>query len=162
VQTLRSAVAALDAIEGTALVRCSSLLETRALPPARRPFVNGAAELVTDLDPEPLMSALLAVEKAHGRQRTEHHGDRTLDLDLLLFFRDGEPVRMTTDTLVLPHPELVRRDFVLLPLAELASALEITPGHTAARLAALIDPQSRTIMRTIALPPTRAATTTTC
>jgi 2-amino-4-hydroxy-6-hydroxymethyldihydropteridine diphosphokinase len=154
VHTLRSAVASLRALEDTALVRCSSLLETHALPPARHPFVNAAAELATDLAPESLMSALLAVEQAHGRDREKHHGDRTLDLDLLLFFRDGEPVRMSTDTLELPHPELVRRDFVLLPLHELAPGLEIVPGHTAARLATLVDPQSRTIMRVIAPPPT--------
>lgn len=153
VSTLRSAAAALDELEETTLVRCSSFFETRALAPARHPFVNAAAELATDLDPEVLMSALLGIEKAHGRERHEHRGDRTLDLDLLLCLHGGEQVRMSTETLELPHPELVRRDFVLLPLGELAPDLEVTPGRTAAELAAGIDENGRTILGIIAPPP---------
>jgi 2-amino-4-hydroxy-6-hydroxymethyldihydropteridine diphosphokinase len=153
ISTLRSAVAALDAIEQTTLVRCSSFLETRALFPARHPFVNAAAELSTDLDPEALLTTFLGIEEAHGRRRKEQRGDRTLDLDLLLVLRDGEQVKTSTETLDLPHPELLHRDFVLLPLYELAPDLEITPGHTAAQLATLIDPGRRTILRIIEPPP---------
>jgi 2-amino-4-hydroxy-6-hydroxymethyldihydropteridine diphosphokinase len=152
--TLRSAVTSLAALEDTTFIQCSSFLETRALPPARKPFINAAAELATDLDPETLMSALVAIEETHGRKREHDQGDRTLDLDLLLFFRDDAQVRMSSDTLVLPHPELTRRDFVLLPLYELAPDLEVTPGRTAAQLATRFPPKDSTILRIIAPPPT--------
>lgn len=85
------------------------------------PFVNAAALLETDLDPEALLDRLLAVERSYGRDRARGvaNGPRTLDLDLLLV--DDRVVQ--SPRLTLPHPELARRRFVLAPLAEIAPGL---------------------------------------
>jgi 2-amino-4-hydroxy-6-hydroxymethyldihydropteridine diphosphokinase len=75
------------------------------------------------LDPAELLTALQAIEARHGRERPFPNAPRTLDLDLLLF---GDRL-VTTPTLVLPHPRLHRRAFVLRPLAELDPGL-VLPG----------------------------------
>ncbi|WP_420209222.1 2-amino-4-hydroxy-6-hydroxymethyldihydropteridine diphosphokinase [Candidatus Electronema sp. JC] len=85
-------------------------------------FINAAGLLRTSLAPEALLEVLLAVEKQFGRVRrldVPGHQDRTLDLDLLLF---DEQV-MRTERLILPHPALHERLFVLAPLAEIAPQL---------------------------------------
>ncbi len=89
-------------------------------------FINAAGILTTSLAPEALLGQLLAVEQAFGRHRSpcrQGYQDRTLDLDLLIY---GDLV-MTTDRLILPHPHMCRRLFVLAPLAELVPDLAI-PG----------------------------------
>ncbi|WP_433974877.1 2-amino-4-hydroxy-6-hydroxymethyldihydropteridine diphosphokinase [Tunturiibacter lichenicola] len=86
-------------------------------------FLNGALLLETDLEPLTLLRELLAVERAMGRDRVGAvaKGARVIDLDLLLYVeRDGSSVAMTTGELVLPHPEMQERRFVLEPLAEIA------------------------------------------
>jgi 2-amino-4-hydroxy-6-hydroxymethyldihydropteridine diphosphokinase len=86
-------------------------------------FLNGALLLETDLEPLTLLRELLAVERAMGRERVGAvaKGPRVIDLDLLLYVeRDGSSAVMTTDELVLPHPEMQERRFVLEPLAEIA------------------------------------------
>jgi len=87
-------------------------------------YVNAVAELRTGLDPHPLLRALLAIEQAHGRTRGARNAPRTLDLDLLLF----DDRVLETPELVLPHPRLHERAFVLVPLAELAPGL-VVPGR---------------------------------
>lgn len=101
-------------------------------------FLNGAVVLETDLSPEELMRELLAIELGMGRDRSAaavNKGPRVIDLDLLLY---GEEVRVTPD-LVLPHPEMHLRRFVLEPLAEIARGwrhpvLGMTIGEMLARL----------------------------
>ena len=83
------------------------------------PFLNAVVRLVTDLEPEPLLDRLLAVEADLGRVRSFPNAPRTLDLDLLLY---GDLV-LDTDALTLPHPRLHERAFVLVPLADLAPTL---------------------------------------
>jgi 2-amino-4-hydroxy-6-hydroxymethyldihydropteridine diphosphokinase len=82
-------------------------------------FVNAVAEGRTALSPEDLLAACQEVERAQGRERRVHHGPRTLDLDILIY---GEELR-DGPALVLPHPHLHERRFVLVPLAELAPDL---------------------------------------
>lgn len=84
--------------------------------PPQGAFLNAVARGETGLTPEALLDLCQALEAAAGRVRAEHHGPRTLDLDLLLF---GE-LRRDTPRLRLPHPMLHRRRFVLAPLAEIA------------------------------------------
>jgi 2-amino-4-hydroxy-6-hydroxymethyldihydropteridine diphosphokinase len=79
--------------------------------------------LRTTLDPEALLAGLHAIEQQHGRRRTERWGPRTLDLDLLLY---GEQ-QIASPQLRVPHPELHRREFVLVPLFEIAPDLYL-PG----------------------------------
>jgi len=124
--TIRSAVAELAATDGVEVVAVSSLEETEPVGYLEQPrFLNGAAELRTELPPRTLLELLLAVEALFGRDRSTGppQGPRTLDLDLLLY--GGE--RLEEPGLELPHPRLHERLFVLRPLAELDPALEV-PG----------------------------------
>jgi 2-amino-4-hydroxy-6-hydroxymethyldihydropteridine diphosphokinase len=99
------------------------------------PFINAAALLETSLEPHVLLDALLAIEQHAGRVRAERNGPRTLDLDLL--HMDG--VQLADERLVLPHPRIAERAFVLLPLAELAPDLQLPgQGRVAELLAAAI------------------------
>ncbi len=85
-------------------------------------FVNAAAVVRTTLAPVPFLTCLLELEKEFGRQRNEKsigYQNRTLDLDLLLF----DDIIFQSADLVLPHPQMHRRLFVLKPLAEIAPGL---------------------------------------
>lgn len=116
---LQAALAALRRA-GLAVRRVSRLIETAPVGKTDQPdFLNAAAEIETDLPPEPLLALLLRTEAALGRVRAERWGPRVIDLDLL--FYDGRIVN--TPDLVLPHPRLHERRFVLAPLAELAPDL---------------------------------------
>jgi 2-amino-4-hydroxy-6-hydroxymethyldihydropteridine diphosphokinase len=105
--------------------RLSTLRETEPWGYADQPmFLNAVAELDTDLTADALLGRLLEVERELGRVRTaERYGPRTIDLDLLLY---GDE-RIDEPGLVVPHPRLQERLFVLEPLAELAPDREI-PG----------------------------------
>ncbi|ROR32878.1 2-amino-4-hydroxy-6-hydroxymethyldihydropteridine diphosphokinase [Inmirania thermothiophila] len=123
--TLRAAVAALAALPGTRLLACSALYRTAPVgPPGQPDYLNAAALLATGLDPEGLLDALQAIERAHGRRRDgSRWGPRTLDLDLLTY----GGLRYRSRRLEVPHPRIAERPFVLVPLAEIAPGLEI-PG----------------------------------
>ena len=91
-------------------------------------FVNAAGVLTTSMDPRALLVLLLQVEQQYGRVRTPQqpgHQDRTLDLDLLLF----DEVMLDTPELILPHPAMDSRLFVLAPLAEIVPNL-VPPGQS--------------------------------
>ncbi|MCK2185549.1 2-amino-4-hydroxy-6-hydroxymethyldihydropteridine diphosphokinase [Halomonas getboli] len=130
------ALAELDALPLTRRHRASSRYASRPLGPADQPdFVNAVAELETRLSPLALLDQLQALEQRHGRVRGRRWGPRTLDLDLLLF----DDRKMTTPRLTLPHAEMMKRAFVMVPLAELAPELRLPDGRDAASLAAALD-----------------------
>lgn len=79
-------------------------------------FLNGALELRTMLEPEELLEALHEIERAANRERKIHWGPRTLDLDILLY----DDLILDTPDLHIPHVEMHMRDFVLIPLAQIA------------------------------------------
>lgn len=116
---IQRAVELLGQMPGVEVVAVSRLLDNPAVGgPADSPaFLNGAAKLRTTLTPVELLHALLVVEKQLGRTREVHWGPRTIDLDLLLY---GDTIVQTPE-LTLPHPRMHERDFVLRPLAEIAS-----------------------------------------
>ena len=109
----------LAATAGMVLVQ-SGIYETAAWGREDQPaFLNQALAMHTQLAAEALLAACLAAEQAAGRQRLEHWGSRTLDVDILFF---GTEIR-TSAGLSLPHPRLAERRFALLPLVEIAPAL---------------------------------------
>jgi 2-amino-4-hydroxy-6-hydroxymethyldihydropteridine diphosphokinase len=115
--------------EAAALIGCtrlSTIVETEPWGYENQPrFLNAVAEVETGLEPLPFLTHLLDIERRLGRERVgPRWGPRTIDLDLLLF---GDRVVDEAD-LVVPHPRLLERLFVLEPLAELAPELEI-PGN---------------------------------
>ena len=120
----------------TRLVRQSSLYRN---PPAgyldQPEFVNAVAEIETRLAPRDLLEQLLAIERAHGRVRDFPNGPRTLDLDILLY---GERT-VREPNLIIPHPRMVERAFVLVPLAEIAPDALVPGGARIADLAAKLD-----------------------
>lgn len=129
--SLRVALAALDTLPQTRLLRASQLYRSPAWGREDQPdFINAAALVTTTLPAPALLQALLDLEHRHGRQRQpgERWGPRTLDLDLLLY---AEAV-IDLPGLQVPHPFLHQRAFVLLPLAEIAADAFI-PGHGTVR-----------------------------
>lgn len=109
--------------------------------PADQPdFINAAAAFLTRHGPHELLHELKSVEDAHGRHRDAHWGPRTLDLDLLMLGK----VVMDEPDISIPHPGLAQRNFVLLPLAEIAPEV-VVPGRGSVRklLAELGDSGAR-------------------
>ena len=117
--SVTQALAALAALPQSRLVAQSSLYRSAPHEAGGPDYVNAVAELRTTLEPEPLLRALQAVEQQHGRQRSYRHAPRTLDLDLLLY---GQR-QLALPGLIVPHPRLHERAFVLQPLLEIAPAL---------------------------------------
>ena len=105
---------------GVEVVKTSSFICTEPYGVTDQPqFLNGVCEVRTSLEPLELLHTLLDIEQEMGRVRLRHWGERNIDLDLLLY----EDVVLDTEELKLPHPDMQNRDFVLLPLAEIAPEL---------------------------------------
>ena len=136
---VRGACAALGAMPETQLLKHSSLYRTEPQGYRQQPdFVNAVAELETRLAAPDLLAALQALETRAGRARSFRNAPRRLDLDLLLY--GGE--RIDQPGLVVPHPRMHERAFVLVPLLEIAPRTQI-PGHGPARQClARIAPQA--------------------
>lgn len=138
VRQVRSALAELADLPRTRLLRHSSLYRSPPMGPSGQPdYVNAVALLETALEPIELLDALQAIEAAHGRRRELRWGPRTLDLDLLIY---GE-LCLDHPRLLLPHPGIGERAFVLVPLAEVAPELEIPGRGPVAALAAAVAGQ---------------------
>ena len=133
--TLSAALAALEAA-GINIVTRSGWYRSEPVPPSEQPwFVNAVASLATDLGASELLAVLQAIETQLGRVRGERYAARTLDLDLL----DHHGQVIETSSLVLPHPRLHHRRFVLQPLAEIAPVWRhplsgLTPEQLLSRL----------------------------
>ncbi|MCS7044903.1 MAG: 2-amino-4-hydroxy-6-hydroxymethyldihydropteridine diphosphokinase [Gemmataceae bacterium] len=122
--TLAAALRALaDADERIQVVRVSTWHETDPVggPAGQGKYLNAAAAVHTTLDPLALLARLQEIEQAFGRVRTVRDGPRTLDLDILLFGDQIVAHREPGRTLLVPHPRLQERLFVLEPLAEIAA-----------------------------------------
>jgi 2-amino-4-hydroxy-6-hydroxymethyldihydropteridine diphosphokinase len=115
-QTLGAALTALEA-EGITVLARSGWYRSAPVPPSDQPwFVNAVASVATGIGPHDLLALLIATEGRFGRKRTVRNAARVLDLDLL----DYRGERIEAPDLVLPHPRMHERGFVLAPLAELA------------------------------------------
>ena len=115
---LQKAREALASLPETELLRESAIEETAPLGGMQQPpYLNQMVLLETGLEPRALLQACQAIERKEGRERGEHWGPRTLDLDIVRF---GSR-RVTHSDLIIPHPELSNRDFWQRELAELSS-----------------------------------------
>jgi len=121
---LDAALVALAALPDTRLVASSPRYRTAPVDATGPDYLNAVAALDTDLPAEALLAALHEIELRHGRERPYRNAPRTLDLDLLLH---GD-ARIDSPHLVVPHPRLHERAFVLVPLADLAPDLAV-PGR---------------------------------
>jgi 2-amino-4-hydroxy-6-hydroxymethyldihydropteridine diphosphokinase len=124
-QQVRQALHGLTGLPQTLCVAVSRLYGSRPMGPISQPdFVNAVAGLVTQLPALELLRQLRKLEEQAGRPAVhEHWGPRVIDLDLLVFGRE----QCSSAELVLPHPGVVKRNFVLYPLADIAPDLEV-PG----------------------------------
>ena len=119
---LRAALERLQDRGAIRLLRVSPVYENRAIGMGEADdFLNAVAELETSLEPEDLLDACLEVELQLGRERKGGWAPRTIDLDLIHY----EGVTCRTERLNLPHPRLAERDFVTVPLRDLAPDLMI-------------------------------------
>lgn len=118
--SLRQALEHLAQAPETVVVRASSLYDTEPVGIEDQPhFLNAVAQLDTQLTPRQLLWNLMLIERRLGRVRSQRWGPRTIDLDLLLY----EDAILEDDDLQVPHPELSKRSFVLVPLVELEPLL---------------------------------------
>ncbi len=113
-ENLRAALRALG--ELGSLPAVSALYETEPVGPPQARFLNAAVRLASGTEPRALLPALLAIEQRAGRERRERWGPRTLDLDMLWV----EGFMCDDVGLKVPHPELRRRAFALVPLLDVA------------------------------------------
>jgi 2-amino-4-hydroxy-6-hydroxymethyldihydropteridine diphosphokinase len=128
-QSVQHALQALDR-DGLTLVEASRLLLTAPFgKPNQPPFVNAVAHIETHLAPLALLQKLHAIEKEAGRRRKTRWGPRTLDLDII----DYHGLVMSTEKLVLPHPGIAERIFVLKPISELAVKWRHPASHLSAQ-----------------------------
>jgi 2-amino-4-hydroxy-6-hydroxymethyldihydropteridine diphosphokinase len=123
----------LDAIErlkrapGCTVTAVSRLYRTAPIDSSGDDYINAVAEIDTTLDAHTLLHTLHGIEQAHGRERPYRNAPRTLDLDLLLYGQE----QINTPALTVPHPRMCERAFVILPLLEIASGVNI-PGRAPA------------------------------
>ena len=118
---LLRAVAEIGKIRGCRVTGVSPFYETSPVGVIDQPsFYNGVLRLATELSPRELLERLLHIEEeVFGRKRTVHWGPRTMDLDLLLY---GSAI-IGEEGLIVPHPRMAERRFVLQPLSDLAPGL---------------------------------------
>ena len=118
--SLRQALEHLAQAPETVVVRASSLYDTEPVGVEDQPhFLNAVAQLETQLTPRQMLWNLMLIERRLGRVRAQRWGPRTIDLDLLLY----EDAIIEDDDFQVPHPELSKRSFVLVPLVELEPLL---------------------------------------
>lgn len=139
-QTLGAALREIDGLPSTTLDRASGLYESAAVKPegidlSAPSYLNQVVIVNTSLSPQQLLEALRAVETAHGRERHERWGDRTLDLDIVAI---GE-LQQDDLELTLPHPRAHERSFVLVPWFEIDPLAELPTGLVAELVVPMLD-----------------------
>ncbi|MEM1505870.1 2-amino-4-hydroxy-6-hydroxymethyldihydropteridine diphosphokinase [Domibacillus sp. 8LH] len=121
---LREAVRQLQEQKSLRLLAVSSIYETDPVGFTDQPsFLNIVVKLKTSMTPDELLAACQEIENKLGRERIVRWGPRTIDLDILLYNHDN----IKSDSLIIPHPRMTERAFVLIPLAEIDTAITL-PG----------------------------------
>ncbi|WP_411360077.1 2-amino-4-hydroxy-6-hydroxymethyldihydropteridine diphosphokinase [Pseudidiomarina salilacus] len=136
VATLQSLLDQLHQDDALTAIQCSSFFRSKPMGPQDQPdYVNAVLSAQTDLPPLALLDYLQQLENDFGRVRNRRWGARTLDLDILLY---GTQL-LRHERLIVPHPGLAERDFVLLPLAEIAPDLSLPDGRRISELLTAVD-----------------------
>ena len=134
-ETMASALRTLHQADGVAVLHVSSIYRTPPWGRTDQPdFLNAAAEIATSLSPRDLLDLCLNVERQLKRIRAERWGPRSIDIDILKY---GDKT-VSEEGLEIPHPRMLDRAFVLLPLSEIAPDLDLA-GESAANRAARSD-----------------------
>ncbi|OOF59061.1 2-amino-4-hydroxy-6-hydroxymethyldihydropteridine diphosphokinase [Rodentibacter myodis] len=132
VEQLNNALKAIDRLAQTKLVSVSSFYQSKPLGPQDQPdYVNAVAKIETMLTPLALLDELQRIEQEQGRVRLRRWGERTLDLDILLY---GDEV-IENERLTVPHYDMQNREFVIVPLMEIAPNLTLPNGQSLSKLA---------------------------
>jgi 2-amino-4-hydroxy-6-hydroxymethyldihydropteridine diphosphokinase len=121
---LKSAIG-LMAERGITVLKTSSVYETVPVGPPQPDFLNAVCAADTELSVRELLSTLQLIEQEMGRVPAEKWGPRIIDLDILLF----ADLMLTDDDLTVPHPELTKRNFAMIPLLEIAPDLDLPSGE---------------------------------
>lgn len=114
---IRKSVKKINSLKGTKIIKLSRIIETYPVggPKKQRKFLNAALKIKTSLTPFNLLKNLKKIERELGRAKSLRWGPRTIDLDIL--FYSGRSVN--TKSLLIPHPMIFQRDFVIRPLLEI-------------------------------------------
>ena len=121
---IQNAISALNKISETKVLMDSGCFNSRPMGPQDQPdYVNAVVEIETGLSAEELLTSCQRIEQQQGRVKKRHWGERTIDLDILLY-ADQE---INTDDLTVPHPGICSRDFVYMPLLKINPELQV-PG----------------------------------
>lgn len=114
---LRKAIRSIGRLPGTTVRMVSGYYETEPfeVPEPQDDYLNCCMKIMTELEPQTLLGACLGIEAAMGKVRTHKNAARIIDVDLLLY---GD-ARIQTKDLILPHPRMLERAFVLVPLSDL-------------------------------------------
>jgi len=114
-KNIREAVSFLQK-NAVAIEKISTIIETKPIGgPPQDKYLNAVIKCQTDLSPIQLLTVIQKIEKNLGRQRAIVNGPRTIDIDILLYGR----LRISSAQLLIPHPRMSSRDFVMLPLKEI-------------------------------------------
>lgn len=122
---LKAAIRIFDQHKDVHVEKKSAIYETKAHGPKQPNFFNMVVEIQTKLPPVKLMKLCQLIEAVLQRQRDIKWGPRTIDVDILLY-NDQE---INVENLVIPHPEMKKRDFVLIPLLEIAPHVKLPSGE---------------------------------
>ncbi|NLP43527.1 MAG: 2-amino-4-hydroxy-6-hydroxymethyldihydropteridine diphosphokinase [Peptococcaceae bacterium] len=126
-QYLTRAMDLLAKLPNSRITKISAFYETEAWGGVKQnSFINNVVEFQTTLSPEQLLAECQNIENSLGRQRSVHWGPRTIDIDILIY---GD-LKFTSDKLIIPHPYLEVREFVLAPLREIAPDLILPSGRS--------------------------------
>ena len=121
---IKNAIIALDELPAITVIKDSGYFKSKPMGPEDQPdYVNAVVEIETSIDATELLKHCQLIEKQQGRIKLRHWGERTIDLDILLYADQ----QIETEELIVPHPGICQRDFVYMPLLKIKPDIKV-PG----------------------------------